>query len=363
MRCPDRQRGAALIIALLVVALVVFMAAAMASDFLLLFRRVDTQWRSEQAWSYLLGSESVAKAVLLTDLRDEAGRSIDSSAEEWARPLQLSTGLGSVRGQLRDLQARFNINALRAEHVDENNEADAAAQALPIPRDNERSHGFSSAQERFIRLLLALPLREPLTLQQATALMEAVTDWIDEDDETTGAGGAESGWYGAAKPPGRAANRPLAAPSELRWVRGMTPEIWLALAPLISVWPISDVGFNVNVSITRVALGDFQASLPARLLLATLGARGELAPLPAETVEVLLEEQIAAGGFHSLEAFTAGVLRDERIDTSGLAVRSDWFELNAETELDGQRFQLRSVLYRDEQRQTVRVVARTRGEW
>lgn len=366
MRSGNRQggaqRGAALIIALLVVALVVTLAVTMASDFLLLFRRVENQLDSEQAWAYLVGGESLARAALLADLRDERGRTLDSSAEVWARPQRLPTDRGWIVIELIDLQARFNLNALVSRPAPEGDEGDPEE---PSPGESPppATSGYSPAQERLIRLLQVLPLQEPMALEQAQALTEAITDWVDEDDLPTGFGGAESAWYAGAEPPGRAANQPFAAPSELRWVRGMTPAIWQALAPLVSVWPTGNATFNVNVAITLETLDDPVASLPARLLLATLNAEGDLTPLPPAMVDALLREQVAAGGFQSLEALTAGALSAVSIDTTGLAVQSNWFQLNSETELNGRRFRLHSVLVRDPQAQAVRTVARTSGEW
>src|SRR5690606_22878063 len=96
--------------------------------------------------------------------------------------------------------------------------------------------GYSVAQARLIRLLQALPLEPALTPEEAQALTESISDWIDADDEVSGFGGAESDYYARAEPALRPPNGPLAAPSELRQVKGMRADIWRELAPLVTTW-------------------------------------------------------------------------------------------------------------------------------
>ncbi|GIR90172.1 MAG: hypothetical protein CM15mP89_1770 [Gammaproteobacteria bacterium] len=72
----------------------------------------------------------------------------------------------------------------------------------------------------FIRLLQALG-EASLSLEEAMALTDAVTDFIDRDAERR-LSGAEEGDYRYADYPYLPANRALASVSELRAVRGMT---------------------------------------------------------------------------------------------------------------------------------------------
>ena len=75
-----------------------------------------------------------------------------------------------------------------------------------------------------------------LSLEEAMALTEAISDFIDPDANRR-RDGAEADEYRYADFPYLPANRALASVSELRSVRGMTPEIYEALAPLVTVWP------------------------------------------------------------------------------------------------------------------------------
>ena len=81
----QRQRGVALITALLIVALATIAAVAMASRQQLDVRRTANILDGDQAFFYALGVESWARRILVRDQRDGQ---IDHPGEDWA---QLST--------------------------------------------------------------------------------------------------------------------------------------------------------------------------------------------------------------------------------------------------------------------------------
>lgn len=332
-----RQRGAALVVALLVVAMVVMLATALSSDFLLMFRRVENQLYSEQAYAYLQGAEELARAALLQDLQHDADKPNDNLAEPWAQEMKFPTDYGWIAGRLEDLGGRFNLNNLSSK----GDQAGAAAVA------------HSPTQNQFIRLLLTLKLEEPLGLDQAQALTEAVTDWVDANDDVDGLGGAESQYYAQAEPMGRAANRPMASPSELMWVKGMTPEIYSALAPLVTVWP-RDGGSVINLNTASAQV------------LRSLGSPQETQPLSESEVDYLVQDRTEHKYFADTSIVATGILQGKQIDPSKVAVQSsDYFMLYTTTEFQGHRYSLQSLLHRhrDTHPQRVDVVARAYGEW
>ncbi|HET8712026.1 MAG TPA: type II secretion system minor pseudopilin GspK [Spongiibacteraceae bacterium] len=331
-----RERGAALIVALLVVAMVVMLATALSSDFLYMFRRVENQLYSEQAYAYLRGAEALSRAALLYDLQKDDKDRNDNLAEDWAQPQQYPTDYGWIGGQLEDLQGRFNLNT------------------LPLTKKLQPGE-YSKEQWQFIRLLLALKLEEPMSLDQAEALTDAVTDWIDRDSDVNGLGGAESQFYESADPPGRPANRPLVGPSELMLVKGMTPEIYRALAPLVTVWPALATNNAININTAPVEV------------LRSLGADKDPQPLSEGEIDALLEARkapkfISDGDKAAL--LGGGVLANRKIDMSSVVVKSDYFLLNTITDFEGHRYAMRSILHRtSEGKKRVDVIARTFGDW
>lgn len=104
------QRGAAVIIAMLVLALAVAAAAAMLERQDLQARALQAQRDYEQARWMLRGGMHWARSILMEDAR--AGPS-DHRRELWASGLPpTDVQLGSLAGEIRDEQALFNLNNL-----------------------------------------------------------------------------------------------------------------------------------------------------------------------------------------------------------------------------------------------------------
>ncbi len=78
---------------------------------------------------------------------------------------------------------------------------------------------------------------------EATALVDALLDWVDEDDEAL-PGGAEAAEYARAGSPFRPPNRPIQRLDELTRIRGFTDSIADLIAPYVTVW--GDGRINVN---------------------------------------------------------------------------------------------------------------------
>jgi general secretion pathway protein K len=62
--------------------------------------------------------------------------------------------------------------------------------------------------------------------EEAAGIVEALIDWIDEDDEALGFGGAESSYYQGLETPYTPRNGPMEFIEELLLVRGITPELY-----------------------------------------------------------------------------------------------------------------------------------------
>jgi len=107
---PPAQRGTAVIIAMLVLALAVAGAAAMLERQDLDARALQSQRDYEQARWMLRGGMHWARSILAEDAR--AGTS-DHQRELWASGLPpTDVQLGSLAGEIRDEQGLFNLNNL-----------------------------------------------------------------------------------------------------------------------------------------------------------------------------------------------------------------------------------------------------------
>ncbi len=291
----DRQRGVALITALVVVSIATIAATWLLVSLQQDIRRTGSVLHREQAWQYALGAEEWARHRLALDAKDNRYDGLD---EDWAVELPpLPVEGGSISGRLVDLQGRLNLNAL----------------LTPEGRHDPVTLA------RLRRLLQQLELNPDLA--------SAITDWIDADQEPTAPGGAEDGHYAALEPPYLAANRPMADPSELRLVAGIDEAAWQRLRPFVTALPQA-TPINVNTAPPEV--------------LATLGI-----PLPeAER----LAETLHDAPVERIEDFRLyPEVQEARVSDTGLAVTSQWFLLEVRVEIGQIRLDYRALLHRDEQ--------------
>jgi general secretion pathway protein K len=153
-------------------------------------------------------------------LRDkQAGEAYDGPTDLWAMPIKnYAIGDGLLSAQIEDERGKLNLNDLAA------NPGDALQRKKKIDR-----------VKRLFELLQINP-----------DLVDALVDWVDQDDNPEPAG-AESLYYQSQKPAYRAANAPLEALGDLRLVKGFTPEIVDRLSRYVTVFPI-DGGSLVNLN-------------------------------------------------------------------------------------------------------------------
>ena len=372
------QRGAALIIAMLVFALSATLLVALQREFSLALQRGTHQLFSEQAWAYLIGAEELAKLALQTDtlLDARSATAADHLGELWAQPATpypLAAG-GWMTGQLTDLQGRINLNMLvkasgnqnqlttnQRPIGDDTREASAGDTRTQSSQGDNQSgredepvgqsaigeaDRWTATQKLLIRLLQALG-DVSLPLDEAMTLTEAISDFIDRDANRR-QNGAEVDEYRYADFPYLPANRALASVSELRSVRGMTPEVYEALAPLVTVWPERNTQLNI-----------LTAPLP---VLRALNADDQWAPLSVMDAERLAERRQEGGITEVRDLLTDPILegRPSAELEPLLDIRSDWFLLDASVELVDRQRHLFTVLRRGTD--TTVAVFRSEGE-
>ena len=107
----DSQRGVALLVALLVVALATVLIAGLLDRGELTAARTRNQLRGAQAGAYAQGLEAYAARVLSQDQAN--GGQNDTSGDIWAVPLPPTpVPGGEITATMSDLDGRFNLNNL-----------------------------------------------------------------------------------------------------------------------------------------------------------------------------------------------------------------------------------------------------------
>jgi general secretion pathway protein K len=304
-----RDRGVALIAALLVVALAVVLIAALLDRGEAVRARSRNTLRAEQGWQLMRGLEGWAAAALRQDWEQSA--TVDSREDVWAQPLPpLELPEAKIEGRLIELGGCFNLNALR-----------------PAGQEDAR------VVARFERLLRVLKLEPTIAAQ--------VRDWIDPDADPN-SGGAEDLALQLRRPPYRAANRPFAHVSELRLLPAVSARAYAVLRPHVCALP-ADAPLNLNTASVELwmsladDIGQTQAQRLAR------DGRARYRDLEA------VQREFEALGLAPLPP------------DASLGVGSSWFVLEAQIRSDGIPFAYWSLLQREPD--GIRVTARSRGRF
>jgi general secretion pathway protein K len=301
-----RQRGVALITALLVVSLATVIAVAMATRQHIDVRLTGNLVHGEQAYAYALGAEAWARVILR---RDSTKSDYDSLDEDWATALPpLPVVGGQVSGRIEDMQGRFNINNL----------------AMKGGKDSEEDVAY------FRRLLEILKLDPALT--------DALLDWIDADINVRFPDGAEDENYLLAPIPYRAANRPLVDPSELRLVKGFDANAVRLLEPYVTALPQrTQINVNTAPPVVLLALNKDLTPSDVDAMVAGRGEKGY------PTVQAFMGQDALAGR-----------------DVGGLVdVKSNFFLVHSDVIVGQGQAHLQSLLMRDKAN-IPRVIYRTR---
>lgn len=316
MKMMQRQRGIALITAILLVSIATIAAVTMASRQQYDLRRSSNLLDGDQAYAYAEGVEAWARAVLIRDAGDSQ---TDHLGEVWATQLApVSVEGGQIAGRLLDQQGCFNLNNLIR--------SDGTEDPIAIAR---------------YRRLLEL-------LQLPTELVDATLDWLDPDINPR-LNGAEDNEYLLEQPAYRAANRHFTSPSELYYVKGYDAEAVQRLLPFVTALPAS-TPLNVNTAVVD-----------------------KTQPHPFVLLQMLVENlteneanQLVTGrgedGYESVDAFIQEpALAGRQIDTAGLTVSSEYFLTQAEVDIGTAHSRLYSLLQRTNGK--VSTLFRTRGAW
>ncbi len=289
-----RERGLALIVALLVVALTALIAASLMRGESVWFKESTNARASVQGQAAVDGALRLA-AVELT--RAGAQTQIDALTGEWAQPLpRFPVAGGVVRADLTDPQGRFNLNDLVV-----------------------GGHAVPGAVATFSRLLQLLSLNPALA--QAVVAYEMPPGAAD--------GGFDAA-YLARTHPYRAARQPFAGVSELRLVQGFDPHIVRALRPYVTALPLTTA---VNV--------DTAPGLVLAALVPGLTAKEGLT----------LSTEAMTQPFQTAAAFTAA-LPHGLAPAYAIAVQTQYFMAHVTAHFDGLAMRRRALLYRQSRGQT-----------
>ena len=293
-----QQQGIALLMAMMVVALATVTAVSLVHEQTLIIRKTEHIRNSDTALMYSLGLEDFARLILLKDKKDSK---IDSLDENWAIGIPaLPIDGGFLSGSLQDAQSRFNINSV-------------------LVQENE---------DRFKAICNNLDVN--------IDFIPALKDWIDSDQETLDADGAEDDYYTGLEQPYRTANRLMSDVSELLLVKGMDREKFELLKPFITVLPVTTT-LNIN-------------TIPAEIYKSFKNA--------PDSDQFINERE--KDPFSTLEDYKKRMKHE--LPANGISVSTEYFQASGQVTLGEKTIFVNTLIHRDKKGVTT-ILSRKLGEF
>ncbi len=336
-----KQKGIALIVALIVTMLAVSIAATVLYRQQIHIRLSGNISHLEQAYLYADGMEGFAGTILEKSYNDHP--KYDSLQDDWAfEGIVFPILGGAMSGQLYDLQGRINLNSLARPIPPELTDAEKrnpdGTLKDPPPVQDPDIAGIT--RYRLLSLIREIDPDDSMGPPQNFASI--VKDWIDKD-QTNGnvkpgnqgnGSGAESPYYQSLEQAYFSADTLLVNPTELRLLKDMNKEVYDKLInkdpknSLVAVLPITvETPININTASKEVlkSIGFDPASTDDII------SKRDESPFDSMTNSFLQAAIQAQGG---------------NIDKNDLDVKTSYFLLRGKVEINDARLFINSILYR-----------------
>lgn len=303
------QSGMVIVVALFIVALVAAMAYLMIARFDRDTRRTTLIVRHVEAENIAQGSIAWAMDVLSRDWkRQQPKQLIDKMPTK--SPIR-HEGPYEVSSTIYDMQGRYNINNVTT----------------------------PEAMADFVRLILAVQPKLPK--KNAENIAAALKAWISPGSQSD----ADAKYYLSQPIPYRAKHALMFNASELRMVKGVTAEIYMALQPYIVALPAATL-LNVQT-----------ASAAAMVTLS-----------PTMTLEVgkIVEDQRRQKPFVTKEDFAnLEIIKNHKIAAEKITVVSDYFMVETQVTIEKQRTLIYTLIMRKakEKKVDLSVIWQSKGTW
>lgn len=283
----------------------------------------------------LTGTGTSAVSELLQGQRDKAAggaAGIDSLQESWARMDLLEIPLApnqELRVEVTDLSGRINLNAIisRSEAGTEKLNQPLFEQLVTLieqARDEIEGEGAPGADDL-----------------SAEDVAYAIADWVDADEVRLSDGSFEDQYYNSLPQAYSSKNGPFDSAAELQLVQGVDDALYAALADAVTVYPFTGGGqINVNTAPEGVL-----RSIRYRENQATASPE----PLSDDSIERILEARQAGLAIASKKEFQELLgLEPTSAITPDLVFASNFFMIRAAGRVDESTARLEVVVERGE---------------
>ena len=319
----DSEKGAALLTVLLLVAVIAILASHGIDRLAGATKLASNSRDLAQANAYLIAAESVGARAAEQIVSAFPGRV--TNIGDWnGRAQTFPVPGGTLTATLSDGGNCFNVNGL------------VAGEAGQLRADTDGG-------QQLVRLLALLGVGAG----EAQPIAASVTDWIDSDDAPS-RGGAEDRFYTGGETPYRTANALITDISELRAVKGVTPDIYERIAPWLCALPVAEPA-PLNINTLRPERAELFAILSPRPV-DPAAARQFFARRPATGYASLVD--------FWKQPFPAGLAVAEHVQND-VKLTTRWFDLDLTA--DSGAVVVRETALVDAARQPARLVTRRRA--
>ena len=298
-----RQRGIALLVAILLVAIGTIIAASMAYENAMTARRGASTFALDESILIGEGAEALAAYGLREVHRSDASHLyIGQGWDKPVGPVEVVPGV-MLTAVLEDLSGRFNLNSLV-------NPSDGSVNKV----------NFAAFQQ-----LLA-------SLQIEPKWAGYIVDWIDPDIVPQNPDGAEDSVYMGQNPPYRTPNMYITSASELLALPGFGRDRYKKLAPYVVALPI-DAKINICTASGHV----LDAFIPGRQ------------EFGADEAGLQKNREAAGACFPSQSEYQAAFESPKQNQAAGamFGMTSNYFRLTSFVTIGTTEFNLYSLLYMD----------------
>jgi general secretion pathway protein K len=312
-----RQRGVALLVAIIIFAFATMVAAAVTYSKAMTARRAAATFTMEQALQAGMAAEALASIVLEQD----GGAAQTTTIQDWnqaQQPMELEETGVWIAAKVEDMGGRFNLNS--------------------VVKWDDQTKVFveDPHQVEVFRTILA---DRDIDLKYA----ELLVDWIDTDIAPNSAGGEDT-LYLSQVPPYRPPNTFITHPSELLALPGFGRDNYRKIAPFVIALP-----YDVPVNLCTAS---------GLVLDATRNDPQNQNEFRGMDLELAREK-----GCFPLKNVFSGVIANPQLkgEVEGhIEEKSSWFRLRTNIRVGTTEFVLYSLLYR-EPTNRVRTVQRNFG--
>lgn len=323
MNNSNKQRGVALITALLVVSLATVLAVSLVDQLHYDIRRTENILRLDQAQLYNTNAVEFTMGLMELDFIDNKYDGLDQYSEANAQVFPIPGG--QISGITLDLQGCFNLNTL-----------------------SKKNTHYLDQRATFISLLGQTGIEGTLH----NTLADSLIDWLDTDHESTNSG-AEFDYYIGLEKPYRTANTLMVSPSELRLVKGYTAEVFSLIHDFVCVLPSVNTAININT-----ASAEMIESIKG------LGGHSEQIIKDRDQDVENIDDDKPFDTIKDFERYGQGTLKlkANEFDPKLIQVYSEYFLLKSTTQLGEREIVLFSLIYRDQSDGQTRVIQQSRSE-